>query len=174
MNCPAASMILAVTPQQATQRANFWLHFWFRESSRVLHQLRDPLAWRHRKTQPLAALVIGLRDPAREVADAADVCGALRHRDRAARVQQVEGVRGLQHLLVRGQRQSDPSGFGLVFVSGERGEQEIGVAVLEVVGRLLDFVLMVYVAVGEAFRSSSGRKRFPRPAGTSRGVRGRR
>ena len=48
---------------------------------------------------------IALRHAAREVADAADVGGALGDRDGAARVEQVEGVRGLQHLFVGRQRQ---------------------------------------------------------------------
>ena len=41
---------------------------------------------------------------AREVPHAPDVADALGHRDRAARVEQVEGVRALQHLVVGRQR----------------------------------------------------------------------
>ena len=48
---------------------------------------------------------VELGDGAREVADAADVRGALGHGDRAARVEQVERVRALQHLVVGRQRQ---------------------------------------------------------------------
>ena len=43
---------------------------------------------------------------ARQVADAADIGGVLGHRDGAAGVQQVERVRGLQHLFISGQRQA--------------------------------------------------------------------
>ena len=57
------------------------------------------------KPSALARFVVALRDAARQVADAADVGGALGDGDRAARVEQVERVRGLQHLLVGGQRE---------------------------------------------------------------------
>jgi hypothetical protein len=48
---------------------------------------------RHREAQPRAAVEVALRHRPRQVADAADVGGALGHADRAARVQQVEAVR---------------------------------------------------------------------------------
>jgi hypothetical protein len=72
---------------------------------------------------------------ARQVADAADVGGALGHADGAARVQQVEAVGGLEHLLVGRQRQLLlHQVLGLLLVRAEGGEQEVGVGVLEVVG----------------------------------------
>ena len=47
----------------------------------------------HREAKALARLVVGLRHGTREAAHAADVGGALGDRDRAARIEQVEGVR---------------------------------------------------------------------------------
>src|SRR5690606_11071056 len=67
--------------------------------------LLDPRARCQRKAQALAAVVIALRHGARQGADAADVGGALGHGNGAARVQQVEGVGGLEHLLIGRQRQ---------------------------------------------------------------------
>ena len=58
-----------------------------------------------------------LRDGAGEVPDAADVGGALGHRDRPARVEQVERVRRLEHLVVCRERQvalEQRTGLGLV------------------------------------------------------------
>ena len=66
----------------------------------------ERLLWhQHREAQRLAAGVVRLRHGARQRAHAQDVALALGHGDRAARIQQVEGVRGLQHLLVGRQRQ---------------------------------------------------------------------
>src|SRR4051812_39323720 len=121
-------------------------------SGRLLLHCGHPLARCHREAEPLAALVVTLRDAARQVADAADVGGAFRHADRAARIQQVEAVRGLEHLLVRRQRERLlHQVLRLLLVRAERREQELGVAVLEVVGGLLHLVLVVDVAVAEAF-----------------------
>ena len=53
-----------------------------------------PCLRRHREAEARAALEVALRDGARQVADAADVGGAFGDADRAARVQQVEGVAG--------------------------------------------------------------------------------
>ena len=47
---------------------------------------------RHREAEPGAAVEVALRHAARQVADAADVGGALGHADGAARVEQVEAV----------------------------------------------------------------------------------
>src|SRR5688500_12948501 len=57
----------------------------------------------HREAETLARFEIRLRHRARERAHAADVSGALGHRDGAARVEQVEGVRALEDHLVRRQ-----------------------------------------------------------------------
>src|SRR6185437_6036599 len=46
----------------------------------------------HREAEPLARFVVALRDRACERANAPDVSRALRDRDRAARVEQVERV----------------------------------------------------------------------------------
>src|SRR6185369_7777333 len=119
---------------------------------RFLLQVRHPLARRHRETQAFAAVVITLGDAARQVADAADVRRAFSDADRAARIQQVEAVRGLEHLLVSRQRElllhQVP---GLPLVRRESREEEVRIAVLEVVGRLLFLVLQVDVAVAQAF-----------------------
>jgi len=64
-------------------------------------------------------------------------------------VQQVERVRALDHLLVGRQRQAlldQRQRLALALV--EQLEQELDVRVLEVVGGLLDLVLVEHVAVG--------------------------
>src|SRR5574343_124910 len=110
--------------------------------------LVGPGLGRHREAQAGAAVEVALGDGARQVADAADVGGAFGHADGAAGVEQVEGVRGLEHLLVAGQRELlAHQVLGLLLVRGEGGQQELDVAVLEVVGALLDLVLVEHVAV---------------------------
>ena len=52
---------------------------------------------RHREAEAGARFQVGLGDGAGQIADAADVGGALGDRDGAAGVEQVEGVRGLQY-----------------------------------------------------------------------------
>jgi hypothetical protein len=59
-----------------------------------------------REAEPLAPGVIRLGHGLGQRAHAQDVALALGHADRAARVQQVERVRGLAHLLVGRQRES--------------------------------------------------------------------
>ena len=59
----------------------------------------------HGETERFTRLVIALCDRTRQIADPADISRALRHRNRAARVQQVERVAGFQHEFVRGQRE---------------------------------------------------------------------
>src|SRR5688500_9980769 len=59
-----------------------------------------------RKPELLALRVVRLGDRLREGAHAQDVALALRDADRAARVEQVERVRRLADLVVRGQRQA--------------------------------------------------------------------
>ena len=64
-------------------------------------------------------------------------------------------MRGLEHLLVRGQREScreQPLAGTLVIC--EMLQQHRHVGVLEVVGGLLDLVLMEHVAVGHASRGT--------------------
>jgi hypothetical protein len=113
--------------------------------------LVGPGLGRHRKAEPGAAVEVALGDAARQVPDPADVGGALGDADRAARVEQVEAVRRLQHLLVgrQGERLVHQR-LGLALVSGEGDEQELDVARLEVVGALLDLVLVIDVGVAEA------------------------
>src|SRR2546421_1024255 len=103
---------------------------------------------RQRKAQAFARVVIALRHAARERPHAAHIAGALRDRDGAARIEQVERVRALQHHLVGGQhalRVQQPLRFG--FEVTEVAKKELGVRQLEVVARLLDFVLVVYIAI---------------------------
>src|SRR5882724_3393551 len=101
-----------------------------------------------RETEALARLVVGLRDGAREHSHAADVGGTFGDRDRAARIEQVEAVRAAQHHLVRRQhalRFDQPLRLGLEL--SEVAEQHLGVRELEVVARLLRFVLVVDVPI---------------------------
>src|SRR5437762_4858274 len=96
----------------------------------------------HGEAEPLARIVITLRDRLGERANAADVARAFRDRDRAARIEEVERVRGLQHLLICRQRelalhQALRTGLEI----GEVAKERFRVDVLEVVGRLLDLVL---------------------------------
>src|SRR5688572_16078853 len=107
----------------------------------------------HREAEPLARLVVGLGHGTRQRAHAADIRLALGDRDRAARIQQVEGVRGLHHHLVARQHALRlDQALRLGFVVTEMPEQHVGVRELEVVFRLLDFVLMVDVAIGHPVR----------------------
>src|SRR2546430_678655 len=83
------------------------------------------------KAQALAAVVVALGHGARQVADAADIGRPLGHADRTARIQQVEAVRRLQHLLVSGQRQLlFHQVLRLFLMRAEGDEQELGIAVL--------------------------------------------
>ena len=103
----------------------------------------------------------------------------LGHRNGTARVEHIEGVRRLQdHFVGRQCQRHFQQALGFGFVVAEQREQELGVRMLEVIGRLLHLVLMEYVAVSQllldaAFpiRSTPGRRRFPRLAGTSPGAR---
>src|SRR5918995_762914 len=85
---------------------------------------------------------VELGEAARKLADTADVRGSLSDRYRAARVEQVEGVRRFQHLVVRRQRQAlveQLVGLGLVLV--EATMQDIDGRLLVVVLRPLPLVL---------------------------------
>ena len=73
-------------------------------------------------------------------------------------------MRRFQNLLVRRQRQVRfDQTQGVFFVLAERGEEEIDIGVFEVVRRLLHFVLVEYVAVGDGFavRAVGGLECFP-------------
>ena len=66
----------------------------------------------------------------------------------AARVEQVEAVAGLAHLLVGRQRQPQRHEFLRFGLAGvEAVEQLAHIGVLEVGGALLDLVLVVHVAI---------------------------
>ena len=90
--------------------------------------LVSPGPWRHREAQTRAAVEIALGDLARNVADAADVGGALGHADGAACIEQIKGVRGLQQLLVGRQGQVLlHQVLGLLFMAGEGQQQELDI-----------------------------------------------
>ena len=111
-------------------------------------------------------------DGAGQVPDARDVADPLGDRDRAARVEQVEGVRALQHLVVGRQRQAPRHAAPAHSRSwsSKWREQHVDVGRLEVVRRQLALVRRYtspYVTPG----AHAGRRRSPRPAGTSRAAR---
>src|SRR5688572_151144 len=72
---------------------------------RAARGARLRLVLQARETEPLALRVVRLGDALGDAAHAQDVALALSHANRAARVEQVERVRRLADLLVRGQRQ---------------------------------------------------------------------
>src|SRR6266481_9421022 len=109
-----------------------------------------PVALKHWKAQPLARVEVALRNGARQRPDAADIAGALGDADRAARIEQVERVAGLQHRLVCGQREPRmDQARRFAFEKLELPEQDLRVGLLEVIGGLLDLVLVEHVAVAE-------------------------
>ena len=70
-----------------------------------------------------------------------NVAHALRGRNHAARVKQVEGMRTLQHVVIRGKRQAGGQhAVALGFIAIEFAEQHVGVGNLEVVRRELALV----------------------------------
>src|SRR5262245_40902729 len=86
-----------------------------------------------------------------QVADPSDVRGALGHGKRSARVQQVERVGALEHLVVGGDRQralEQVPTFGLVLV--EATSEHVDRRFLEVVPRPLALAFAVDVAPGDA------------------------
>ena len=89
-----------------------------------------------------------MRNGARQVAQATDIGGALGHADSASRIQQVESVDSLEHLLIGRQCQLLLHQIlGLLFVGCEGSEEEVDVAMLKVVARLLFLILQVDVAI---------------------------
>ena len=117
---------------------------------------------------------IELGDGAGEVAHPADVRGALGHGDRPARVEQVEGVRALEHLVVGRERQrslDERAALGLVLV--EAAHEHVDGRLLEVVDRPLALVLAVDVAPGHARAPTRARTPSACPAGTWRAARAR-
>src|SRR6185436_19697696 len=122
-------------------------------SSSVSSSTSRLLAIFHWEAEAFAGLEISLGHRAGEGPYPPNVGGALGHRDRAARVEQVEGMRGLHHHLVARQhalRFDQP--FRLAFVVREGIEKQRDVGELEVVARLLDFVLVIHIAVGDPRR----------------------
>ena len=92
-----------------------------------------------------------MRNGTRQGAHAQNVLLTRSHRDRPARIQQVEGVRRLQHHFVARQRQrlvEFDQALGFAFIEVEQFEQLVDVGVFEVVGGLLHFVLVEHIAVG--------------------------
>ena len=111
----------------------------------------------HREAERLAAGVVRLGHAAGQGAHAQDVALALGHRNRLAGIEQVERVRGLEHPFVGRQREFDlEHPHALLLVRVELAEQLVDVGVLEVVLRLLDLVLVVDVAVGDAAERTVG------------------
>ena len=114
-------------------------------------------AGQHGKAERFAAVVVGLRDGARHGAHAQDVALAFGHRNRLAGVEEIEGVRSLHHLFVCRQRElglDETCELGFVLV--EAPQQYRGVGKFEVVLRLLDFVLVIHIAVGHLAQRTIG------------------
>ena len=79
-------------------------------------------------------LEVEARDLARQVAHAGDVRRAVGDADHAARVEQVEGVAALEHVVVGRDRQPRlETALGLAVVLAEVPEEHLGVGDLEVV-----------------------------------------
>ena len=135
--------------QKSLRREFFRLEF----NKQILHFVSSSASvslLQHREAEAFARVVVALRHGARDVADAGDVRGAFRHGDRSVRVEQIEGVTGLEHHFVSGQGQVEihqALGFGFEIV--ELLQKLRAVGGFEVVVRLFDFVLMEDVAVGE-------------------------
>ncbi len=109
----------------------------------------------HREAERFAARVVRLGDAAREGANPQDEALAFGDRDRLACVEQVERVRRLEHAFVGRQRQpglEQPQALGLVGI--ELPEQFGDVGMLEVELRLLDLVLVIDIAIGDAAERS--------------------
>src|SRR6185436_7114864 len=129
-----ASCALASSLERRSRNASESCRSDFGGSSSVSSSTSRASGMGHREAEPLAGLEVGLRDGARECAHAADVGGALGDRDRAARIEQIEGVRRLQHHFIAGQNTlhvDEP--FRLLFIVLEQIKKKIDVGELEVV-----------------------------------------
>ena len=91
-----------------------------------------------------------MRHSARQIANAANVGGTLRDADGTAGIEQIESVRRFEHLLISWQCELLTNQMlGLFFIGRKRREHERRIGVFKVVSRLLDFVLVVHIAVAE-------------------------
>ena len=103
---------------------------------------------------------ISLSHRASQCAHAQDVLLTRSHGNGATGIQQVEGVRGLEDHLVTRQWQLEFDQAGrFAFVEIEQLEQLVDVGVFEVVGRLLNLVLMEHIAVGDLPNGPSAQTR---------------
>src|SRR5437660_2605765 len=99
---------------------------------------------------PRPSRQVQLRAVVGELADPQDVLLPLGYADGAARVEQVEGVRALQAVVVRRKRKvplDEAAALALVLV--EEAQEPVGIARVEAVLALLPLVLPEGVAVGE-------------------------
>src|SRR4051794_33194432 len=125
----AAVLLAATPPSEARRRA-----LPCPTSRRLAGDMAE-----HRKTKCFTRRMVGLRDGAREVADASDVGSALGHRDRAAGVEKVERMGCLEDHLVTRQRQLClEQALRFRFEEREELEELRRIALFEVVGGLLD------------------------------------
>src|SRR5690348_13026522 len=79
-----------------------------------------------------------------------DIGGALRHRNHAARIQQIEAVARFDALIVRRQRELALAAqqlLALLLSVSEMLEQTLGICALEIVRRLLDLILKKHFAI---------------------------
>src|SRR5665811_1896928 len=109
-------------------------------------------------SQPISMRRVLMRRPPRGTArrpraHAPDVHRAIGDADHAARVEHVEGVAALEHVVVgrHGQTRLETA-LGLVLVLAEVAVEHVGVGDLEVVAAELALVLAVDVAVGDGHR----------------------
>ena len=110
-----------------------------------------------RKAQRLAAGAIRLGDAARQGAHPQNEALPLGDGHGMPRIQQIECVRGLDHLFVGRQYQlvlEQALAGGLMRIELHR--QDRGVGLLEIVGGLLHFVLVKHVAVGDGAERAFG------------------
>src|SRR5207302_4904201 len=88
----------------------------------------------------------------RQIPHPRDVAGPRRHRDGAARIEQVEDVRGLEHLVVCGQwERALEQLLALRLVLVETAHEDVDRRLLEVVGGPLAFCLAIDLAPRHAW-----------------------
>ncbi len=98
--------------------------------------------------QALALGHVGLGHAPGKLADAAEESGAFSHADGAACIQNVEGVRALEHIIVGGQHQVlIQAGGGLGLVQVVHGAQALHVCNLKVILAVLLLTLQVHIAL---------------------------